>query len=74
MNAEESIRRLEQIASELEGQDIDIEKATTLFEEGVGIIKENYETIKTAVAKVSVLKKELENYSEIDFDCLDEDK
>lgn len=74
MNAEESIRRLEQIANELEGQDIDIEKATTLFEEGVGIIKENYETIKTAVAKVSVLKKELENYSEIDFDCLDEDK
>lgn len=73
MNAEKSIKRLEEIAGLLESQDIDIEQATKLFEEGVKIIKENYEIVKKASATVTVLKKELEQYSEQDFNCLDED-
>lgn len=74
MKAEESIKRLEEIAKQLESEEIDIEVATKLFEEGVKILKENYELVKNASAKVTVLKKELEQYSEIDFNCLDEDK
>ena len=74
MSNEESIKRLEEIASKLETQNIDIEEATKLFEEGVTIIKDNYEQLKSASARVTVLKKELEKYAEIDFDCLDEDK
>ena len=73
MKAEESIKRLEEIAKELEGQELDVEKATKLFEEGVEIIKLNYEQIKSASAKVLILKKELDEYAEIDFNCFDED-
>ena len=54
MNNEESIRRLEEIAEKLEAQNIDIDEATKLFEEGVGIIKLNYEQLKSASAKVVV--------------------
>ena len=74
MKAEESVKRLEEIAKELESQDLDIERATKLFEEGVSIIKENYEQLKSASAKVTILKNELDKYSEIKFDCFDEDK
>ncbi len=74
MSNEESIKRLEEIAGELATQNIDIELATKLFEEGVTIIKENYNQLKSASARVVVLKKELEEYAEINFDCLDEDK
>ncbi|MBP3629954.1 MAG: exodeoxyribonuclease VII small subunit [Clostridia bacterium] len=74
MKAEESVKRLEEIAKALESQDLDIERATKLFEEGVSIIKENYEQLKSASAKVTILKNELDKYSEIKFDCFDEDK
>lgn len=73
MNAENSIKRLDEIANILESEDMDIEQATKLFEEGVKIIKKQYETIKKASATVTILKKELEQYSEQGFDCFDED-
>ena len=69
MKPEELIKRLEQIAKRLEESDIDIDEATKLFEEGVSLIKQNYEIIKSASAKVTVLKNELDSYSEIDFNC-----
>ena len=50
MNNEESIRRLEEIAEKLEAQNIDIDEATKLFEEGVGIIKLNYEQLNAALS------------------------
>ena len=69
MKPQDMLKRLEIIAEQLEGKDIDIEEATKLFEEGVGLIKENYEILKNTSAKVVVLKQELEKYKELDFDC-----
>lgn len=70
MKPEDMLKRLEEIAEKLEAKDVDIEEATKLFEEGVSLIKENYEILKNTSAKVVVLKQELESYKELDFDCL----
>jgi len=68
MKMEESISRLEEIAGILSNPELDVKTALSLFEEGVDLVKENYEEIKRANGRITELKKELNNYSEIKFD------
>lgn len=68
MKPEKSIARLEEISSILSNPDLDVKTALSLFEEGVGLVKESYEEIKQANGRITELKKELSQYSEIKFD------
>ena len=66
MNFDESNNRLQEIIKQLEKNDVSIEEGTKLYEEGVLIAKNCYETLKKNKGKVMILKEELENLSEID--------
>ena len=68
MNPENSIEKLEEISTKLNNENLEINEALNLFEEGVNIIKQDYETIKKAKGRVVELKKELDKYSEVKFD------
>lgn len=65
---EKNIKKIEEISAILANPDTDMATALSLFEEGVEIIKTNYEELKLADGKITELKKELNKYSEIKFD------
>lgn len=65
---EKNIKRIEEISAILSSPDVDMSTALSLFEEGVQLIKSNYEELKLADGKITELKKELNKYSEIKFD------
>lgn len=65
---EKNIKRIEEISAILSSPDVDMSTAMSLFEEGVELIKANYEELKRADGKITELKKELNKYSEIKFD------
>ncbi|MGN1259460.1 MAG: exodeoxyribonuclease VII small subunit [Christensenellales bacterium] len=67
MNLNEKIEKLEVISSSLEKEDIDLNDAVGLFDEGVKTLKECYDFLDTAQGKITILKKELDNYAEKDF-------
>jgi len=68
MNQEQSIKRLEEISSQLLDPSVEVKTALTLFEEGVKIVEENYNELKKASGRVTELKRELDKFSEIKFD------
>lgn len=52
---EERLRRLEEIVSELESEDIELEHALALFEEGVACLRAATEALGVVEAKVQRL-------------------
>ena len=52
---EESVNRLQEIITELEKTDISLEASMKLFEEGVGLIKQCEDVLKTAQQKIDTL-------------------
>ena len=56
-NFEDSIKRLENIVKELEGGDVEIEKALDLFEEGTRLSKMCAKKLAAVERRVEVLKK-----------------
>lgn len=58
---EDNIRRLEEISSLLESEEIGLEEAITLYEEGINLSKGCIETLNSAELKVTELKKKLHN-------------
>ena len=56
-NFEDSIKRLEKIVKELEGGDVEIEKALDLFEEGTRLSKMCAKKLAAVERRVEVLKK-----------------
>ena len=56
-NFENSIKRLEKIVKELEGGDVEIEKALDLFEEGTRLSKMCAKKLAAVERRVEVLKK-----------------
>ena len=54
-NFEESLKRLEEIASALENGNAELEVSLSLFEEGVGLIKECNARLDSAEQKVKLL-------------------
>ncbi|HEB29922.1 MAG TPA: exodeoxyribonuclease VII small subunit [Spirochaetes bacterium] len=56
-NFENSIKRLENIVKELEGGDVEIEKALDLFEEGTRLSKMCATKLAAVERRVEILKK-----------------
>lgn len=61
---EDAINRLEEISSLLDSNEIGLEEAISLYEEGIELSKFCFEKLQQAELKVSVLKKNLENTME----------
>ena len=55
----EMISRLEDISQALDGDDLDLEQAIELYEEGVKLSEECIKSLKNAELKISALKDKL---------------
>lgn len=60
---EKSLARLEEITNLLENEEIEIEKALELYEEGINLSRFCLNSLKTAELKITELKKKIENIS-----------
>ncbi len=60
---ESKLNRLEEISSLLESENIGLEDAINLYEEGIELSKDCISTLKNAELKITELKKKLENSS-----------
>lgn len=69
MTFEERIARLETIASQLEGQEVELERALALFKEGVETLRAATKELATAEAKVQRLVERVDG----SFDVLERD-
>ncbi len=56
---EKKLNRLEEISVLLESEDIGLEEAITLYEEGIGLSKECMAALKHAEIKITELKENL---------------
>ena len=64
-NFEQDLSRLEEISRILEEDNIELEKAISLFEEGVKLSKTCLKTLKQADLKITELKSELGKLTEV---------
>jgi exodeoxyribonuclease VII small subunit len=62
-NFENNLNRLDEIAALLESDDIGLEEAIALYEEGIELSKTCISTLKNAELKITELKKKLDNIS-----------
>lgn len=56
-NFEEDIKKLEEIANELENGNLDLDEAVSKFEEGMKLSKKCSETLENAEKKITMLIK-----------------
>jgi len=66
INFEENLARLEEISNLLESQEISLEEAISIFEEGIKLSKLCASTLKKAELKITELTKELSNISPLE--------
>lgn len=57
---EANLARLEEISSMLEGNEIGLEEALSLYEEGIELSKKCIGTLKNAELKITELKKQID--------------
>jgi exodeoxyribonuclease VII small subunit len=62
-NFESDLKRLEEISNLLENNEIDLDDAIALYEEGIRLSKNCIKKLKDAELKVTELKKELSEVS-----------
>ncbi len=55
MSFEEAVRRLERIATELEGENTTLEASLMLYEEGIALVRYCSSTLEAAERKVKIL-------------------
>jgi exodeoxyribonuclease VII small subunit len=67
-NFEKDLVRLEEISRVLEEDDVELEKAMSLFEEGVKLSKSSLKTLKEAELKITELKSELGKITNVEED------
>lgn len=67
MNFEESMQKLEEIASELEKGELNLEESLTKFEEGMKLSKQCNEIIENAEKKITILLQKDGEIIEEDF-------
>ena len=67
---EDKLKRLEEITAQLESEEIGLQEAIGLYEEGIDLSKMCYLTLRKAELKVNELHEQLEeNFNdELDFD------
>ena len=63
---EEELKRLEEISQQLENEELGLDDAINLFEEGVKLSKICLTTLKNAELKITELKEELSDFSDED--------
>ena len=64
MTFEQKTKRIEQIVELLENGKASLEEVSGLFEEGVKLTKECFETLKSNQGKITVLQQELSKFIE----------
>lgn len=69
---ENKLNRLEEISALLEGEDIGIEEAIKLYEEGIELSKECLNTLKDSELKITELKKKLDVVSKSEENIFEE--
>jgi exodeoxyribonuclease VII small subunit len=69
---EVKLRKLEEIAAKLDSEDIGIENAIILYEEGIKLSKECIETLKNAELKITELKTKLTDITESQEELFEE--
>lgn len=67
MDFEEAMKKLEEIANELENNELSLEESISKFEEGMELSKQCNEIIEKAEKKITILLKNDENMREEDF-------
>ena len=68
INFEEAMKKLEQIATELEKNDLDLDASVTKFEEGMKLSKQCSKMLEEAEKKISILIKDGDNVTEEKFE------
>jgi exodeoxyribonuclease VII small subunit len=68
MTFEESNERLQSIVKQLEKNELPLEEATKLYEEGVQLAKDCYKKLNESKGKVKILKDELDSLTNKDVD------
>lgn len=67
MSIEKQVQKLEEIANKLESENIEMDEAMKLFEDGVTIIKNTKKDLQDAVGKITILRQDLDKLVEQDF-------
>ena len=68
LNFEDAMKKLEEIASELEKNDLDLDTSVSKFEEGMKLSKQCSKMLEDAEKRISILIKTDEGISEEDFE------
>lgn len=68
LNFEDAMKKLEEIASELEKNDLDLDTSVSKFEEGMKLSKKCSEMLEDAEKRISILLKTEDGVSEEDFE------
>ena len=68
LNFEDAMKKLEEIASELEKNDLDLDTSVSKFEEGMKLSKKCSEMLEDAEKRISILIKTDDGISEEDFE------
>lgn len=69
INFEEAMKKLEEIANELEKNDLDLDKAVEEFEEGMKLSKKCSEILENAEKRITILINDgKDNFSEEKFE------
>jgi exodeoxyribonuclease VII small subunit len=63
---EQNITRLEEISTSLESDDVGLEEALQLYEEGINLSKTCLTALKNAELKITELKKKIDDLSDIE--------
>lgn len=71
---EEAIKQLENIATELEKGDLNLDESVAKFEEGMKLSKECSKLLESAEKRITILLKEGENVKEENFVQKDEEE
>ena len=67
INFEDTMKKLENIANELEKGDLDLDTSVSKFEEGMKLSKKCNEILENAEKRISILKNNGEDIKEEDF-------
>ena len=67
-NFEQDLSRLEEISRKLDEDNLDLEEAISLFDEGVKLSKTCLKTLREADLKITELKVELKKFVNVDDD------
>lgn len=68
-NFEEAMKKLEEIANQLEKNDLDLDESVKIFEEGMKLSKKCSEILENAEKKITILLNDGNNsYTEEKFD------